>query len=140
MSAGRESGLGEHPPHEPRQPSNVVARSKLGHHASELGVNRNLRVHGVREQTVFGVAYRDTGLVTGGFDSQNSHPCTAVPAGARLEAELTPPRHLTMYAPLLPSLTTVRQPAESGYATPNATWVSASLHRARHNARHGKAH
>ena len=96
---GPGARLVEHAAHQSRQPSNVVARSELGHHASELGVNRNLRVHGVREQTVLGVANRYTGLVAGGFDSQNPHPRASIPETGCLEFKLTPLRHPAMYAP-----------------------------------------
>ena len=76
--------LGEHPPHEPGQTANVIARGKLRHHASVLGMDGDLRMHEVGEQTARGVVHRNSGLVAGRLDSKDTHRRTvSVPAFGR---------------------------------------------------------
>ena len=55
----------------------MLAGGHLRHHPAELGMQRDLTVDGVPEQTDRVVVERDTGLVTGGLDSQYSHPIEA---------------------------------------------------------------
>ena len=78
--SGPRAGLLQHPPHQRRQPPDVIARSELRHHAPEFGVDGALRVHGVCEQAARGVVDRDAGLVAGSLDSKDAHPAPYAPS------------------------------------------------------------
>ena len=56
-----------------QQALHVVARGKLGHHATVNTVQIDLREQLVREQPAVRVEHGGGGLVAGGFDGQNAH-------------------------------------------------------------------
>jgi hypothetical protein len=51
----------------------MVAGGELGHHAAVFGMQLDLAVEGVGEQTPRAVVNSDAGLIAGRFDTQNPH-------------------------------------------------------------------
>ena len=51
----------------------MVAGGQLRHHPAVLHVNVDLAEQGIRQQAPLGVVERDSGLITGGFQTQDQH-------------------------------------------------------------------
>ena len=56
-----------------QQLAHMVARSKLRHHTTILGMHRNLAVQRMRKQAINTVINRHASLIAGGFNAQHSH-------------------------------------------------------------------
>ena len=52
----------------------VLPRRHLGHHPAVLGVHQHLRGHDIRAHPPPVLDHRRSGLIAGGFDTQNQHP------------------------------------------------------------------
>ena len=87
---GHGTRLPEHLPNHSRQSPDMIARRQLRHHASELGVDGDLRMHGVADQSARGVVDRDTGLVAGGLDPKYAHRYTAAHVRIRPSPPILP--------------------------------------------------
>ena len=53
----------------------MVPGSQLRHYPAVFHVDIHLAEQGVRQQAALGVVERDSGLVTGGFQTQDQHCC-----------------------------------------------------------------
>jgi hypothetical protein len=71
---GLAPGFIQNPAGQRHEPADMVARSKLGHHAAVRLMHRNLGMHRVGEEPPrLAVVQRHAGLVAGGLDPEDQH-------------------------------------------------------------------
>ena len=95
----REAGVGEHFPDQGQCLAHMVSRRQFGNNATVTGMNPDLAVKPVREQTPLAAIQPDAGLVARGFNAQNNQALRSAETKRIASASSTPVVKIAIFMP-----------------------------------------